>query len=103
MATPFFIDCDHLIKFTGAKDINNDYINDGTCDYTITKKHGGTEIVSGTLDYVTDSDGNYQKAVDRASFADLEEGVFYFLDVTLSSPRSDDTHRKLELVARYQN
>ena len=61
-----YIDEDNVIQWDGMADsTDSTYINDATATYAI-KTLGGTSKATGSLAYVSGSDGKYQGTLDKA-------------------------------------
>lgn len=90
-----FIGCNHRVQYHRARS-GVTAINDGTCTYSLALD-GGAEVTSGTVDYVTDSRGDYESVIDSADLADLTEGATYVLTIefTLSGSAEPDDVRTI--------
>lgn len=98
---PLYIASDQYIRFTEVKDTDGNFVNDGTCTFSITKKYGGTVILTGTLDYVEDSDGEYEKLVTAAQTNSLLPAISYYLTVSFTGPDNERVTKRVELQAEY--
>lgn len=68
MALTLYLQADNNIKLTGLSDADSgDYLNAATITYAIKNEAGATVTgATGTLDYVTATNGNYLGVVDSA-------------------------------------
>jgi len=95
-----YIDEDNVIQWDGMADsTDSSYINDATATYEI-KTLGGTSKATGSLAYVSGSDGKYQGTLDKADAAELVAGTEYVLEITAASSGRDG-FRRIPFVARY--
>lgn len=96
---------DNVIEVTGLRDSNaatGVYLNAATVTATI-KTRSGTAVTGVTfpvtLDYVTDSNGDYRGTVDAALV--LVEGGVYWVEVTIVSSTLNG-HLRKQVVALYR-
>jgi hypothetical protein len=100
MAVVLYLNADNNIKVTGLSDADSgDYLNSATVTYVI-KNEAGSTITNGTgtLSYVTASNGNYLGVVDSAVMVTTSAipftltGVF-FIEITVDSSAYEDFRR----------
>lgn len=96
-----YIDSDNLVEVTGLKDASSgDYINTADVAWSLKRHPSGTEVASGSMDYVTGTDGNYRGTIENT--ATLMEGQRYWLDVTVSGSGVPDGFSRDKCIAKYK-
>lgn len=102
---PLFIGCDNVLKYSGAHDADvtpasqSDYLNALTVTYVVNDSNG-TQITTGTLSYVSSSNGNYKGTIDGAVTAALTVGALYTIIITATGGGYDDERFLDETAAR---
>ncbi|AMV25537.1 hypothetical protein VT84_14155 [Gemmata sp. SH-PL17] len=105
-ANVIFIGSDHVVAWEGATG-DGTYLNAATVGYALLDA-GGTAVtvsgtpVTGTLDYVADSNGDYRGTIESTVTGTLRNGAQYLLDVTLVQAPFDDK-RRLRVYASYRS
>lgn len=96
-----YINEDNLIRWDEAALSSDDsYINAGTGTWAL-KTAAGTSVGSGSLTYVTSSNGRWHATIDKLTVDDLTEEGTYYLELTLSNGSGADGFRRFEVVAKY--
>lgn len=101
--TKFYKNCDHQIKFDRVRDLSNAYLNSGTCTFDITKDADGSSVASGTVSYVTSSDGKYLVVLDKVYAANVVVYERYTLKVTFEGTGGQSDERYVELEGAKRN
>jgi hypothetical protein len=97
-----YIGSDRNLKWNGAFDEENDlYLNSATITYALKTTPGGTILGTGTLDYVSPSNGNYFGIIDSTVTGALTEDAQYVLEVTFVQGNYND-FRQLWVTALYR-
>lgn len=99
MYEPIYIGCDHRLSYTRARS-DGSYLNTGTCTYVLTAEAGGASIASGTLSYVTGSNGDYVATVDGGDLDGLTEDATYKAVITFTTVAGHDDVRTVYYTAR---
>lgn len=94
-----FIGADVTITLTGMSG-GGSYLNAATATWTLAD-NSGTTVTTGSLSYVSASNGNYSGVIDAATTGTLTEGAVYTLTVTFAQSGYDDK-RRLRLSAAYR-
>lgn len=97
-----FISSDMTWTLPGVKNaVSGAFLNAGTCTY-ILKKSDGTTVTGGTgsLSYVSGSDGDYRGTIESTVTTLLKNGDPYWLEVTFAEGGLDRFWR-LPCVAQY--
>lgn len=97
MALPWYKNCDMSLQFNNVQNLAKLPIDNGTCLFVITKKSDDSEVVSGEMDFVVDSENNYRATIDKETSALVEEDEEYQIKVTFSDPDGDDDERYMDL------
>jgi predicted Zn-dependent protease len=78
-----YMDCDLVITFDKVYDTErtspNDYLNAGTCSYTVTDSVTGEVKAEGVLTYVAASQGKYKATIPAVS--GMKAYRFYYVDL----------------------
>lgn len=101
MAGKIYINADNTVTLNKVKDLDGVFLNAGTCTFVLKTKKEGTVVHTGTLTYVTSSDGKYQEVIDASVTAGLVESDYYYLDVDFAEG-SYDGYFRLEVQASYR-
>ncbi len=107
MIQPIYIGEDNLFRWDRAKHASDgSYVNAGTGSWDLRTADDpalGTSVASGTLTYVTASNGRWQGTMDKdAPSPALVEGTTYYLFLTLNDGAGADGYRRIECPAQYQ-
>lgn len=96
-----YVASDTLIEWDkAAKASDGTYLNAATVSYQLTDLAGNNiSGASGSMSYVTASDGRYQGVLD--STVSLTDGQEYWILITLTSAGGIGSARKVRCVARY--
>ena len=87
------INADNYLRYYGAQDSETgDYLNSGTCTYSL-REEDGTELATGTLSYVSGSNGNYRGILDSADTAGLTDGERYVIVIIFDQDNYEDERR----------
>lgn len=103
MSDSIYINEDNQVTWDAMKLASSgEFVNDATVTYAL-KDNAGTGVSggTGTLDYVSGSDGNYSAIIDKTVTTLLSEGAAYYLELTATSG-SADGFRRIRYVATYQ-
>lgn len=82
-----YVGNDHLLTLEGVQDaVSGDYLNAATVTATL-KTRAGVEVEGDnwpiTLDYVADSDGNYQGVIEDG--VEITAGKTYIVEITVDA------------------
>lgn len=90
------IKSDFAVTLTGVKaesgSLKGQFLNAGTAAYAL-KSAAGTQLDTGAMPYVADSDGDYEGVIDAVVTGGLTEGEVYYVEVTFSQSDYDAFHR----------
>jgi hypothetical protein len=103
---PLYIGDDMVAAWTGAHYVDSagatQYLNAATVTYTLRDSAlAAVASATGTLAYVSASNGNYRATVESTVTELLTEGATYYLDFVLSQS-SYNGRRRLKLRAEYR-
>jgi hypothetical protein len=99
--SPLYINEDNAIRWDAAKRAAaGTYINSGTGTWELLDADLNL-LVSGSLSYVSSSNGRWQGTIDKTDVDDLVEGAVYYVDLTLTDGSGADGFRRIECVAQY--
>lgn len=91
----------HDVALNGLRDQDDNYVNDATGTWTLYGPNDRTTQVStGSMTYVTDSDGNYLGTIPYSVTDLLTEDATYFVKTVLTSG-ADRLVRWTEVLAGY--
>ena len=76
------------------------YVNDATVSFQVTDVDGTVMAGPTTMDYVTDSDGQYRGVIDKTDAASFADDTAYYVECTITSGDFNG-YRKVELKAQY--
>lgn len=95
------IDCDQRLTFNKVRDDDGNYLNNGTCTYAVVDPKTGNTVYSGTLSYVTSSNGKYTTVIDGPTQNSLlTYRKFYKVNVVFTKSGID--HRRyVDAIAVY--
>lgn len=79
---------------------NNNYVNSGTLSWNL-KDSDDVSLGTGSLTYVSGTNGRWHGAIPSTVTDGLTEGAIYYLEVTMANEDGADGFRRLELVAGY--
>ena len=89
----------NLVTLAGHQDlVSGDYINDASVTASVLDCDGEA-IISIPLDYISDSDGNYQGVIIPGDSEDLEDGLTYTVTVEAVSSYGTLLLRNVVLAA----
>lgn len=100
MASKIFIGSDYLVLFDKVKDLDGNYVNNGTCTYALSNKQTENIVDSGNVPYVDASNGKYKTIINSTITQNLILKDYYLLTVTFTKSGFDSV-RQLELQADY--
>jgi hypothetical protein len=96
-----YVGSDNLVEWDGLLDnLTEEYINDATIAFVLKPAAGGSNVASGSLDYVADSDGLYRGTIEEDT--SLTVGTKYALEVTATASGDRVDFRRIEYTARYR-
>ena len=94
------IGADASIAYSGAQDLDGNYLNAATVTYAL-KTVTGTTVTSGTLAYLGGSNGNYRATMQSTVTSTMTPGAEYRLEITFAQGDFDD-FRRLPVWAQYR-
>ena len=98
---PIYISVDHNMTLTGMN-IAGTYLNTATATYVLKDADGSTVSGgTGTLSYVSASNGNYLGVIESTVTALLTENARYWIEITFSQGSYQD-FRRLPVRALYR-
>lgn len=101
MVKELYINEDNLVRWNTAKLGSDDtYINSGSGTWTL-RDNDLVELATGSLVYVTSTNGRWQAIIPSTDTEDLVENATYWLDLELTNNNGADGFRRIECVAVY--
>lgn len=95
---PIYIGSDHFVRYDGARDsATGVYLNSGTCTYELFTA-AGASLGTGTLSYVSASNGNYRGTIESTVTSGLTLGAAYRVVIVFEQGSYND-RRTLRLRA----
>jgi len=73
------------VTLSEVVDVDDAYVNDGVCTYDLLLKEDWSSLGTGSMPYVTNSNGNYRGTITAAQTATVTKGTIYVVRIVITS------------------
>lgn len=95
---PLYKSCDMVALFRGAKDYDDNPINNATATFSIVDESDDSVLASGTVPYVALSDGLYRTTIDKSVLTGVVPGRDYLATLVFTGTGGEETTEYLHMV-----